>query len=71
VTTTVSSKTHLAKVNGAGAAIGCLARSIGPMVAGKLFDWGVRVRLVVVPFWILAGVALCGAVESVFLDDHP
>jgi hypothetical protein len=71
VTNTVSLKTHLARVNGAGAAMGCLGRSIGPMVAGKLFDWGVKIRLVVVPFWILAGVALCGAVESVFLADHP
>jgi hypothetical protein len=63
VTNTVPSKDHLAKVNGVGAAFGCLARSIGPLVAGKLFDWGLRVRFIIVPFWILSGVALSGAIE--------
>ena len=40
-------------------------------MAGKLFDWGVRSRFVIVPFWILSGVALCGAIESIFLADNP
>jgi MFS family permease len=71
VTNTAPSKTYLASINGAAAAMGCLARSIGPLVAGRLFDWGLHVKFVIVPFWVLAGVALCGAAESILLADHP
>ena len=71
MTNTVLAKRFLARINGAGASFGCLARSIGPLVAGKMFDLGMKIHYIIVPFWILAAVATCGAVESALLSDHP
>ena len=59
----------MARVNGAAAAFGCLARSVGPLVSGKLFDVGMKVGYLQIPFWTLGAVALAGAVEAVWLVD--
>ncbi|KAK3347043.1 major facilitator superfamily domain-containing protein [Lasiosphaeria hispida] len=71
ITNTVPSKQALAKINGAAASFGCLARSVGPLLSGKLFDLGVQRGHMEIPFWLLAAVALAGAGESIFLADHP
>lgn len=39
------------------------------MVSGKLFDVGVKVGYLQIPFWTLGAVALAGAVEAVWLAD--
>ncbi|KAF2643081.1 MFS general substrate transporter [Massarina eburnea CBS 473.64] len=62
---------HLAKVNGASASFGCLSRSVGPLVAGRLFDWGIQIQHIIAPFWIISGIALLGAMQSILLKDHP
>ncbi|KAF1982268.1 MFS general substrate transporter [Aulographum hederae CBS 113979] len=71
ITNTVPSRIHLARINGIAASMGCLARSVGPLVSGQLFDWGSRTGYVGVAFWALGAVALCGAIESWFLKDYP
>ncbi|KAI8949374.1 major facilitator superfamily domain-containing protein [Xylaria longipes] len=60
----------LARVNGASASFSCFARSLGPLVTGKLFAVGLNVGYVGIAFWALSAVASAGAVESWFLRDH-
>ncbi len=48
---------------------GCFARSVGPLVTGKLFALGLKVGYLQIPFWTLGAVALMGALESLFLSD--
>ncbi|PSN62930.1 hypothetical protein BS50DRAFT_648181 [Corynespora cassiicola Philippines] len=43
ITNTVKSKHHLAKVNGASASFGCLSPFVPPLVAGRLFNWGIQI----------------------------
>jgi len=66
ITNMTPCKTGLAKANGAAASLSCLARSIGPLMTGKLFAFGVATRHLEAPFWALGGVALIGAAQSLF-----
>lgn len=61
---------HLAMVNGAAASFSCLARSIGPLIAGPVFDWGAANDLIVLPFWCLGAVALAGAAQGWLLRER-
>ncbi len=65
------SKQYLATVNGAAASLSCLARSIGPVTAGPLFDWSTKRDLIGLPFWILSAVSAIGALEAWVLRDYP
>ncbi|KAK0625867.1 major facilitator superfamily domain-containing protein [Immersiella caudata] len=69
ITNTTPSREGLAQVNGAAASVGCLARSLGPLISGKLLAIGVTTRHVEIAFWALSGVALLGLVEAPFLRD--
>lgn len=69
ITNTTPSKEGLARVNGAAASFGCLARSLGPLISGKLLAIGVATRHLEIVFWALGGVALLGLVEAPFLRD--
>lgn len=64
-------KTLLARVNGASASFSCLARSLGPIVAGKIFALGLEQGYAGIAFWTLGVVALIGALESMVLREHP
>ncbi|KAK3898240.1 protein zinc induced facilitator-LIKE 1 [Staphylotrichum tortipilum] len=44
-------------------------RLVGPLVSGKLFDVGMKVGYLQIPFWTLGAVALGSAVEAVWLVD--
>jgi len=71
ITNTVPSAGSLAIVNGAAASFSCLARSIGPLTTGPLFDWSNRRDFAVLPFWITSGVSAAAAIEAWVLNDHP
>ncbi|KAL2263942.1 hypothetical protein VTK26DRAFT_4129 [Humicola hyalothermophila] len=71
ITNTSPSSQALARINGAAASFGCLARSVGPLLSGKLFAAGLRSGYLQIPFWALGAVALVGAIVSAFLLDHP
>ncbi|EAS30115.3 uncharacterized protein CIMG_08861 [Coccidioides immitis RS] len=60
----------LARINGVAASFGCLARSIGPLISGRLFKWGIQEGYIGIAFWTLSTVAFIGALESFFLLDH-
>ncbi|KAK4154548.1 protein zinc induced facilitator-LIKE 1 [Chaetomidium leptoderma] len=70
ITSTSPSSQALTRINGAAASFGCLARSVGPLLSGKLFAAGLQSGYLQIPFWTLGAVALVGAVESAFLLDH-
>lgn len=71
IANTTPSAEFLARVNGVSASMSCLARSVGPLVVGKLPALGFEVGYgSQIAFWALAGVALIGAAESAFLKDH-
>ncbi|KAK3376112.1 major facilitator superfamily domain-containing protein [Lasiosphaeria ovina] len=71
VTNTAPADGTLARINGAAASLSCLARSVGPLLTGKLFAFGLRLGHLEVAFWTLGAVALLGAIESLFLADCP
>jgi hypothetical protein len=70
LTNVVSDSSHLARVNGAGAAFSCLARSIGPLITGPLFDFSQKKGLTPLPFWILGLVSALAFAQSWLLTDH-
>ncbi|KAM7215759.1 protein zinc induced facilitator-LIKE 1 [Rhypophila decipiens] len=70
ITKTISDKSYLAQVNGAAASLSCLARAMGPIITGKLFEVGEHVGYVGIAFWALGVVAVTGAAESLLLRDH-
>jgi len=61
---------HLATINGAAASFGCLARTLGPLVASPLFRLGNQVGYIGLPFWLLGVVAGFGVINSLFLREH-
>jgi hypothetical protein len=61
----------IARLNGATAAFGALARSVGPVIAGNVFEWGLRLGYVVIPFWLLAAVSGSALLMIPWLKDHP
>ncbi|KAI0015214.1 major facilitator superfamily domain-containing protein [Xylariomycetidae sp. FL0641] len=70
ISDTAPAKVFLARINGAAASFSCLSRSVGPLVTGKLFEVGLHAGYVGMAFWVLGGVALGGAIESLLLRDH-
>ena len=70
ITNTAPSADDLAAINGASASFTCLARSIGPLVTGPLFDWSSERGLVGMPFWAMALIAALAASEALFLREH-
>ena len=70
ITKTTPKREFLARINGASASLSCLARSVGPIVTGKLFEVGQHVGYGGIAFWALSAVALVGGVESFLLRDH-
>lgn len=71
ITNTVSSPAHLATVNGAAASLGCLARTLGPLVSGLLFRLGNQIGITGLPFWALGAAARFGLVAATLLKDLP
>lgn len=71
ITNSAPSPLHLATINGYAASLGCLARTLGPIVSGPLFRLGQEIGHIELPFWTLGGVAGLGVVLSVYLKDHP
>lgn len=71
ITNTSPSSQALAKINGAAASLGCLARSVGPLLTGKLFALGLREGYLQIPFWTLGAVAVLGGLEALLLKDYP
>lgn len=70
ITNTAPDPVHLAKINGASASFGCLARTLGPAVLGPLFGFGLNIGQIGIPFWSLSAVMGLGVIMSLFMSDH-
>lgn len=70
LTNVVPDPSKLAKVNGAAAAFSCLARSIGPLASGPVFDWSQKRGLTPLPFWMLSFVSVVAFAQSWLLSDE-
>ncbi|KAK0666751.1 putative permease [Cercophora samala] len=70
ITRTTPAEHFLARTNSAAASFGCLARSIGPLITGKVYEVGDEVGYGGLAFWVLAAVAIVGGAESFLLRDH-
>lgn len=71
ITNTAPSPSFLATINGTAASLGCLARTLGPVISGPLFRLGLQAGYVGLPFWTLGVVSGIGLVISQFLRDYP
>ncbi|KAH8761399.1 MFS multidrug transporter [Hyaloscypha finlandica] len=71
ITNTAPSTVHLAKINGASASLGCLARTLGPAVSGALYRWGLQIGFIGLPFWSLSAIMGVGLGVSFLLRDYP
>lgn len=70
LTNTAPSPLYLATINGVAASCSCLARSAGPATVGALFQVGLDVRNIGVPFWTLGVVSLITLGLTVTLQEH-
>ncbi|KAL2143519.1 hypothetical protein VTI28DRAFT_10375 [Corynascus sepedonium] len=71
LTNSASSLRVLGTLNGFATTFSGLGRAIGPAAAGAVFSWGVRKGYAIAPWWLLAAIALAGAVVPWFIEEGP
>lgn len=71
LTNATPAREYLATINGVAASLGCLARTLGPMVLGPLFKLGIKVGFAGLPFSAMSLVAGAALLVAVFLRNHP
>lgn len=59
----------LGTIHGIGQSVSSGMRTIGPVLGGWGFGWGLKIGVVGVAFWGLAVVAVAGAVAGTFVKD--
>ncbi|OAA50308.1 Major facilitator superfamily domain, general substrate transporter [Metarhizium rileyi] len=59
----------LATVHGIGHSVSSLARTIGPIVGGVVYGFGLSIGYVSLAFWMLVGAAMCACLASLFVKD--
>lgn len=59
----------LGTIHGIGQSVSSGMRTIGPVLGGWAFGWGLNIGVVGVAFWGLAVVAVVGAVAGTFVKD--
>ncbi|KAI9734171.1 MAG: hypothetical protein M1818_006622 [Claussenomyces sp. TS43310] len=59
----------LGTIHGLGQSFGCAFRTIGPVVAGYWYGWGVDRGVVGVGWWGIAGVSLIGCVTATWIYE--
>lgn len=59
----------LGTLNGYATAFSGLGRAVGPAVTGAVFSIGVQRGYVIAPWWLLAGIAILGAVPAWFIIE--
>ncbi|KAK4250769.1 major facilitator superfamily domain-containing protein [Corynascus novoguineensis] len=71
LTNSASSLRVLGTLNGFATTFSGLGRAIGPAAAGAVFSWGIRKGYAIAPWWLLATIALAGAVVPWFIEEGP
>ncbi|KAF2090259.1 MFS general substrate transporter [Saccharata proteae CBS 121410] len=69
LTNSAASLRILGTLNGIATSVSAVGRAAGPAVGGSTFTLGVEHGYVIAPFWILAAIALLGAIPAFFLVE--
>ncbi|RYP41890.1 hypothetical protein DL767_000719 [Monosporascus sp. MG133] len=69
LTNSAASLSVLGTLNGFATTFSALGRALGPAVAGAAFSWGVRRGVIGLPWWLLAGAAVLGAVPVWLIEE--
>ncbi|CAJ2500172.1 Uu.00g030250.m01.CDS01 [Anthostomella pinea] len=69
LTNSATSLNILGTLNGFATTFSALGRASGPAMTGAAFSWGVKNQLIGAPWWILACVAVVGAVPAWMIVD--
>ncbi|KAL2182462.1 MFS general substrate transporter [Thermothelomyces heterothallicus CBS 203.75] len=69
LTNSASSLRVLGTLNGFATTFSGLGRAAGPATTGAVFTWGVRKGYAIAPWWLLAAIALAGAVVPWFIEE--
>lgn len=69
LTNSASSLRILGTLNGFATTFSAMGRAAGPAAAGAVFSWGVRNGYAIAPWWMLAGIAMVGAVVPWFIVE--
>lgn len=69
LTNSASSLRILGTLNGFATTFSGMGRAVGPATVGAVFSWGVRHGYAVAPWWLLAAIALVGAVPPWFIVE--
>ncbi|EOA86715.1 hypothetical protein ACJQWK_08378 [Exserohilum turcicum] len=59
----------LGTINGLATSFSSFGRAAGPTLGGGLFSWGVKRGYVIVPFWVLAAIALLAYIPTMWLVE--
>lgn len=59
----------LGTLNGLATMTSGVGRAIGPAMTGAVFTWGVRHGYMIAPWWLLASIALVGAIPAWFIVE--
>lgn len=69
LTNSASSLRILGTLNGFATTFSGLGRAVGPAAAGAVFSWGVKEGYAIAPWWMLALIAMVGAVPPWFIVE--
>ncbi|KAK0656558.1 major facilitator superfamily domain-containing protein [Cercophora newfieldiana] len=69
LTNSASSVRILGTLNGYATSFSGLGRAVGPALTGAVFSIGVQRDYVIAPWWLLAGIAIMGAVPAWFIIE--
>ncbi|KAL2158467.1 hypothetical protein VTH06DRAFT_4233 [Thermothelomyces fergusii] len=71
LTNSASSLRVLGTLNGFATTFSGIGRAVGPAATGAVFTWGARKGYAIAPWWLLAAIALAGAVVPWFIEEGP
>jgi len=69
LTNSASSLRILGTLNGFATTFSGIGRAVGPALAGAVFTAGVQKGYIIAPWWLLAGIAMVGAIPSWFIVE--
>lgn len=69
LTNSASSLSILGTLNGFATTFSALGRASGPALAGAAFSWGVKKGIIGVPWWLLAVIAMIGAIPAWWIEE--
>ena len=69
ITNSAPSFAVLGLINGVAGSAACLSRAFGPTLSGMLFSWGTSIGYIGIAWWVAAGIALFGAIQSFWMEE--